>query len=73
MIPVEPVAPLAELMRFLPCGSFEQVTFAKDQPPYLPLPVVRVRDDGGMVISRWRLSWVERFRVLSRGTCSSRN
>lgn len=67
MTPQDPVASQAELMRHLPCGTFEAVTYAKDQPPYLPLPVIRLLDDGGMVISRWRLTWRERIRVLFTG------
>jgi hypothetical protein len=67
MTPQAPVAPLSELMRHLPCGTFKEVTYAKDQPPYLPLPVVKLLDDGGMVISRWRLTWIERLRVLFTG------
>lgn len=67
MKPAEPVADRATLMRHLPCGSFDEIVYAKDQPPYLPLPVVRIRDTGGLVISRWHLSLMERLRVLFTG------
>lgn len=43
----------------------QNVVFAKDQPEHLPLPALRT--DDGRVISRWRLTWRERFRVLLRG------
>lgn len=67
MTPQNPVASEAELMRLLPCGSWRVVTYAKDQPPYLPLPTIRLLDDGGLTISRWRLTWMERLRVLFTG------
>lgn len=41
------------------------VTYAEDQPEYLPLPVHRSED--GQVTSCWRLTWRERLRVLLRG------
>jgi len=46
--------------------SFPQQTavLAKNQPPYLPLPVCVVDD---RTISCWHLGWRERFRVLLRG------
>ena len=40
-------------------------TFAKNQPPYLPLPAYRT--DDGQVISCWGLSFRERLRVLLKG------
>jgi hypothetical protein len=39
--------------------------YAKNQPPYLPLPVLKMPD--GMVISCWHLTWRERLRVLVTG------
>jgi hypothetical protein len=46
--------------------SFREVnvTLAKDQPEYLPLPVYQ---DGSETISCWKLSWRERFKVLFTG------
>lgn len=41
------------------------VTFAKEQPQYNPLPAWRGID--GTVISCWRMTWRERFRVLFTG------
>lgn len=38
------------------------VVYAADQPEYLPLPVWR--RESGAVVSRWRLSWRERWAVL---------
>ena len=42
-----------------------ETVYAKDQPEYEPLPVFR--DDDGTVLSRWRLTWRERLRVLLTG------
>lgn len=41
------------------------VTFAKDQPEYLPLPAHRTED--GQVISCWKLSWRERITIACGG------
>jgi hypothetical protein len=38
------------------------VTFAKDQPEYLPLPAWR--DEEGQVVSCWKLTFVERLKVV---------
>jgi hypothetical protein len=43
-------------------------TYAKDQPPYKPLPCYDSGDEHGMVTMRWKLSWAERFRVLFGGS-----
>jgi hypothetical protein len=40
------------------------ITFAKDQPEYMPLPAWT---DGSQVVSCWSLSWAERFRILFSG------
>ena len=40
-------------------------TYAKDQPEYLPLPVLKTAE--GKVISCWALTWRERLRVLFMG------
>lgn len=56
MKPVSPVVPGADLPETL---------FAKDQPEYIPLPAHATKD--GYVLSRWRLSWRERFALLFRG------
>lgn len=41
------------------------VVYAKDQPPYLPLPAHRNED--GRVTSCWQLSVWERFKILLTG------
>jgi hypothetical protein len=40
--------------------------YAKDQPPYFPLPT-RV-DAEGTVVTCWQLTWRERLTLLLRGT-----
>lgn len=47
--------------------QFKQVnvTFAKDQPEYQPLPAFRTED--GQVVSCWRMTFKERLRVLFTG------
>ena len=45
----------------------KEVVYAKDQPQYLPLPAV-VKGQEGRVITHWKLSWKERFRVLFYGS-----
>ena len=42
-----------------------EVVYAKDQPQYNPLPTIRSSE--GIVLSRWKLTWKERFKVLLRG------
>lgn len=39
-------------------------TWAKDQPPYLPLPAYT---DEQQTITCWQLTWRERFTLLLRG------
>jgi len=43
----------------------QNVVFAKDQPQYLPLPARREED--GMVITCWKLSFIERVKILFTG------
>ena len=45
----------------------ENCVFAKNQPEYLPLPVCKVDDAYGSVISCWRLGFWERISVLLFG------
>ena len=42
----------------------QTVVFAKDQPQYLPLPAYSA---AGQVITCWRLTWRERFKLLVTG------
>jgi hypothetical protein len=39
--------------------------YAKDQPQYLQLPVFK--QDDGIVLSRWKLSFLERIKILFIG------
>lgn len=46
----------------------QTVVVAKDQPQYRPLPAYRYqRDDQGKINFCWRLSWVDRVKVLFTG------
>jgi hypothetical protein len=42
----------------------QTIVWAKDQPPYLPLPAYTNEQE---TISCWRLTWRERLRVLWSG------
>jgi hypothetical protein len=55
MIPVSPVVPGRE---------HEEVVYAKNQPQYLPLPALPIEDG---IVTRWKLSWGERLRILWTG------
>lgn len=44
----------------------QEVVYAKDQPQYIPLPALPV-DGGDGIITRWKLNWRERLRVLFLG------
>lgn len=57
---MEPITPVIPKYPFEPF-----ITFAANQPPYKPLPAWRSED--GTVVSRWRLSWTERLRILFFG------
>ncbi len=50
----------------IPGLTLPEVVYAKDQPEYIPLPAYRT--DDGLVVTRWRLSWLERLRVLVSGS-----
>ncbi len=56
MQPVSPVAPGLAL---------PEIVFAKSQPEYNPLPAYR--SDDGLVVTRWKLTWMERITVLLGG------
>gem|GEM_PF-1387856 len=49
----------------IPGHDLPETIYAKDQPPYQPLPVWR--DEDGMVLSRWHCTWRERLRILITG------
>ena len=42
-------------------------TYAKDQPEYLPLPVFKANTPQGECVSCWKLSFIERLRILFTG------
>ena len=43
-----------------------EITYAKDQPQYIPLPALKFQD--GLVVTRWSLSWKERLTILLGGS-----
>jgi len=43
------------------------ITFAENQPPYIPLPAFKNESQEGEVISCWQLSFTERLKVLFTG------
>ena len=43
------------------------VIFAEDQPEYLPLPAFREQKTPFTVVSCWKLTLLERFKVLFSG------
>lgn len=43
------------------------VTFAENQPEYLPLPAFRNQSPQGEVTTCWNLTFKERLRVLFKG------
>jgi hypothetical protein len=43
------------------------ITFAKDQPEYQPLPAFRNDSQLGEVITCWNLTFRERLRILFKG------
>jgi len=49
----------------IPGHNIPETIFAKDQPEYIPLPVIL--EDDGCCLSRWHLTWRERLRVLLTG------
>ena len=50
-----------KIIRFKECN----ITYAKNQPEYLPLPAHKTKD--GTVISCWGLSFFERLKVALTG------
>lgn len=59
------MTPMSPVLDRNPHGLTE-IVFAKDQPEYRQLPAIRL--DDGTVITRWRLTWRERLRVLWTGS-----
>lgn len=56
---MKPISPV------IPGVKTPEVVYAKDQPPYIPLPAYREGD--GTITTRWQLSWKERLQVLFKG------
>lgn len=56
--PVSPVIPGKEL---------KETLFAQGQPEYINLPAILDGSPKGMVTTRWRLTWRERFHLFLRG------
>lgn len=55
MKPASPVIP-----------GHEEVVYAKDQPEYNPLPSIKQPD--GCVVTRWEMTWRERFKAFFVGS-----
>ena len=45
----------------------QNVVFAKDQKPYLPLPAYQDDEQGGRIFHCWKLSFVERVKIFFTG------
>ena len=45
----------------------QNTVYAKDQPEYLPLPVLKIEGSEGHVISCWKMTFKERMKVLFTG------
>ena len=43
------------------------IEFAKNQPPYLPLPACRIQDRNSTVVCCWQASFLERIKILLSG------
>lgn len=56
---------MTPVKEIIPGFEIETVTFAKNQPEYIPLPAWVGED--GLVVTRWRLTWAERFRLFLTG------
>lgn len=54
LTPIDPAIPLLQL-----------VTYAKDQPEYIPLPTRRTSD--GEVVTCWKLNWLARVKMAVSG------
>lgn len=45
----------------------QNIIFAKNQSPYLPLPAYQDYEQGGRIFHCWRLNLKERFKILFTG------
>jgi len=48
-------------------ADLDETVYAKDQPPYIPLPAYKLSDERGTILTRWKLSWLERLKILFTG------
>jgi hypothetical protein len=64
------MTPTKEIIPGFELPSEELVVYAKDQEPYIPLPMWRDPNDDpdGYRVSRWELTWRERLQVLFGGS-----
>ena len=45
----------------------QNVVFAKDQKPYLPLPAYKDNKQGGRIFHCWKLTYIERIKIFFSG------
>jgi hypothetical protein len=45
----------------------QTVVIAKDQPEYIPLPAHQFGDLQGRIACCWKLTWLERIKLLATG------
>jgi hypothetical protein len=60
------MTPTEEIIPDFKLSEDELIVYAKDQPEYLPLPAWKGLD--GHRVTRWNLTWKERFQVLFGGS-----
>lgn len=60
------MTPVAEIIPGFRLPESELIVYAKDQPGYQPLPAWKGPD--GLRVTRWKLSWRERLKVLVGGS-----
>jgi hypothetical protein len=60
------MTPVAEIIPGFKLPDEELIVYAKDQPEYQPLPAWRGPD--GLRVTRWKLTWRERLKVLFGGS-----
>lgn len=45
----------------------QNTVYAKDQPEYQPLPALKIEGPEGHVVSCWKMTFLERLKVLFTG------
>ena len=58
--------PVVDIIPGFKLPESEIIVYAKDQPEYVPLPAWKGPD--GLRVTRWKLTWKERFQVLIGGS-----